>query len=54
MKGRWLVATTLLGRQAPAGEPYPHICGITMEATRRRERYRLTRRDCPACADRSG
>ncbi|WP_158566511.1 hypothetical protein [Micromonospora craterilacus] len=52
--GVWLVATARLGRPAPADEPYPHICGITVDATRRRDRFRLTRRDCPACAGRPG
>ncbi|WP_158566522.1 hypothetical protein [Micromonospora craterilacus] len=53
MTGVWLVATTLLGRPAPAEQPYPHICALVMEATRLRDRYKLTRRDCPACAGRS-
>ncbi|MEU8264932.1 hypothetical protein AB0C02_30500 [Micromonospora sp. NPDC048999] len=53
MSGRWLVATVVLGRPAPAADPYPHVCGITVAATRSGQPYRYQRRDCAACHQRS-
>lgn len=46
----WLGASHALGRPVPVAEPYPHICGQTAVGTTTGARYRLTRRDCAACA----
>ncbi len=49
MSGLWLVATAVLGRPVPVDERYPHVCGVTVEATRSGHPYRYLRRDCAAC-----
>lgn len=47
--GVWLGATYALGRTVPVGEPYPHICSITVTGLMTGGRYQLWRRDCAAC-----
>ncbi|WP_428964497.1 hypothetical protein [Micromonospora fluostatini] len=47
--GQWLVASAVRGRPVLVDEPYPHLCGATVTATRTGRPYRYTRRDCPVC-----
>ncbi|AXH92019.1 hypothetical protein ACFWDZ_27445 [Micromonospora aurantiaca] len=50
--GRWLVASTVLGRPVTDDESYPHICRWMLaaaDALSGRPVY-LLRRDCAACA----
>ncbi|MFI6161712.1 hypothetical protein ACIA59_17415 [Micromonospora haikouensis] len=48
--GLWLVATAALGRPVPVAGRYPHVCGVTLHATRSGNPYRYGGRDCAACA----
>jgi hypothetical protein len=48
--GRWIAASTVLGRPVPTTEPYPHICHRTGADTVSGQPVRLTARDCAACA----
>ncbi|MGJ3223782.1 hypothetical protein ACQEUV_00115 [Micromonospora aurantiaca (nom. illeg.)] len=50
--GVWLVASAALGRPVTAAEN-PHICGVTLTATRSGNAYRYAKRDCPACPPRT-
>ena len=47
--GLWLVASVVLGRPVPVADRYPHICGVTVTATRTGTPYRYRGRDCAAC-----
>lgn len=47
--GLWLVAGAALGRPVPVRDKYPHICGVTVTATRSGSPYRYGGRDCAAC-----
>ena len=53
--GIWVGASHALGRPvAVSGEEYPHICGISVVGQMTPGlRYRLTRRDCAACAEKT-
>ncbi len=53
--GIWVGASHALGRDvAVTGEEYPHICGIQVTGTVTPGlRYRLGRRDCAACAEKT-
>ncbi|MFC3381557.1 bifunctional DNA primase/polymerase [Couchioplanes azureus] len=50
--GHWIGASKALGREVPANEPYPHICGrrIAVGQTKsRRHPVHLQSRDCAPC-----
>jgi Bifunctional DNA primase/polymerase, N-terminal len=47
--GRWLGASTALGRPVPTTESYPHVCRRTLTDALSGRPVRLTARDCAAC-----
>ena len=53
--GIWVGASLALGRPVSVDEEqYPHICGIQVTGCMTPGlRFRVTRRDCAACADKS-
>lgn len=52
--GLWAVASAVLGRPVSRAEKYPHLCGVTVAATRTGTPYRYSGRDCAACAEQLG
>jgi len=49
--GLWIGASYITGRPVPIHGPYPHICATTVTGRMTGQRFRTSRRDCPACAD---
>lgn len=48
--GQWIGASYALGRPVSTGEPYPHICGVTVTGSMTGVTVRLRERHCAACA----
>lgn len=48
--GRWIAASYILGRDVLVDEPYPHVCGLWVDARMTPGlRVQLWRRECAAC-----
>jgi hypothetical protein len=48
--GRWAAASYVLGREVLVREPYPHICGNTVQGRMSPHvTVRLWRKECAAC-----